>query len=120
MAPPARTKTKTILQQWTALSVVFVVVSGQGGQFYGNQDPGNVQQPSPGDINYKTFVYNSRRYGQSVPQDYYPRQPQQNINPNNYNPEINRGLPPGVAEDPDRFRYQDVSKYVTKCYYCFM
>uniref|UniRef100_A0A1B6E0R6 DDE Tnp4 domain-containing protein n=1 Tax=Clastoptera arizonana TaxID=38151 RepID=A0A1B6E0R6_9HEMI len=77
-----------------------IVVWAQNGQ-YNNQE-----QPSPGDVNYKTYVYNSRRYGESIPQNFNPRQP--NINPNSYDPDINRGMPPGYPNNPaddQNYRY---------------
>lgn len=64
--------------------------------------------PPPGDPNYKTYFYNNRRYGQGLP----PRQfiPSYNDpnhpNPNSYDPNINRGLPPG--EDRDIYMYNEV------------
>lgn len=92
------------------LSFIFTSTFAQQ-QWRYNDQPGYTV-PSPGDPNYKTYVYNSRRYGQTVTQrpNLSPYNPYYNPaipNPNNYNPDINRGLPPG--EDPNRFRYQDVS-----------
>ncbi|KAG8258976.1 hypothetical protein J6590_021766 [Homalodisca vitripennis] len=63
--------------------------------------------PPPGDPNYKTFVYNSRRYGQALPpRPFIPSYNDPNLpNPNSYDPNINRGLPPG--EDPNRYIFND-------------
>ena len=50
--------------------------------------------PQPGDSDYRTFVYNNRRYGQYQPNGYgYP------------------GDPNRIGQDP-RFRYDQVSKFI--------
>lgn len=69
--------------------------------------------PPPGDPNYRTYVFNSRRYGQVLPaRPYIPSYNDPSLpNPNSYDPNINRGLPPG--EDPNRYMFNDVSIIVT-------
>lgn len=65
--------------------------------------------PPPGDPNYRTYVYNNRRYGQALPaRPFIPSYNDPSLpNPNSYDPNINRGLPPG--EDPNRYMFNDVS-----------
>lgn len=63
--------------------------------------------PAPGDPNYKTYVYNNRRYGQALPpRQFVPSYNPDLPNPNSYDPNINRGLPPG--EDQYTHMYNEV------------
>ncbi|XP_054268687.1 neuroligin-2 [Macrosteles quadrilineatus] len=61
--------------------------------------------PPPGDPNYRTYIYNNRRYGQALPpREFIPSYNNPQLpNPNSYDPTINRGLPPG--EDPNRYMF---------------
>ncbi|KAI5750278.1 hypothetical protein M8J76_014309 [Diaphorina citri] len=81
-------------------------------------DPRDIQLPVPGDPNYKTYVHNSRRYGQAIPIEKFPKfsdtprnvdsnfaYPGQNFDPAfnpNYNPALNPNYNPssGNYYDP--------------------
>lgn len=86
--------------------------NGQANNEYygGNQDtPRQTRLPSPGDSDYRTYVYNNRRYGVD-PTRYNP-----------YNPNINQ--PGGFPYNPlytnpldDQYKYVNVSK----CKYVFI
>lgn len=71
-------------------------------EYYGAQNKQRSRLPSPGDTDYRTYVYNSRRYG-TDPSRYNP-----------YNPNINQ--PGGFPYNPidtnpldEQFKYNTVS-----------
>lgn len=72
------------------------IVSAQFDTYYPQQNiPYNTYNiPNPGDRDYRTFTYNSRRYGQYLP--------------NNYNGRTQPG-DPNVAGQDVRFTYDRVS-----------
>uniref|UniRef100_A0A8D8YR27 Neuroligin-2 n=1 Tax=Cacopsylla melanoneura TaxID=428564 RepID=A0A8D8YR27_9HEMI len=91
-------------------------------------DPRDIQLPVPGDPNYKTYVHNSRRYGQAIPIEKFPKfsdtprnvdsnyaYPGQNFDPvfnPNYNPALNPNYNPGSGSyyDPlNQFNLPDRS-----------
>lgn len=103
----------SILQALSVLTLVYHVVCQYSGGRPINPGRETFTPPPPGDPNYRTYVYNSRRYGQALPaRPFIPSYNDPNLNPNSYDPNINRGLPPG--EDPNRYMFNDVSEFIFK------